>query len=261
MRGLLLHVSLLVTFYVADVRAARLPYVVGGHDVAQAGHWPWQASLQQDGKHMCGAALISDRWLVTAAHCSGAARSKYSVILGAHDIATLKLGNPTRYTLSRILVHPDWSPIPWKGFPNDIALLYLSKSADLSSKFVSTVALPNENQSFLGSNCVITGWGGMKGQAKPNILQEAPVDVLSKEECQKKWRKVTIGDYQICVGIEGKTGGCGGDSGGPLVCESGSSWTLAGVTSFGRSDCNPKDPTIYTRLTYFRSWIKRFARL
>merc|ERR1719328_217530 len=188
-------VGLLVcaTLYVADVRSARLPYVVGGHDVAEAGSWPWQASLQQDGKHMCGAALISDRWLVTTAHWSRVARSKYSVILGAHDIATLEQGQPTRYTLSRILVHPDWSPIPWKGFPNDIAMLYLSKPADMTSQYIQKVSLPEENQDFLSSRCLITGWGGTKGQSKPNILQEAEVDVLTNQECQKVWKKVKIG--------------------------------------------------------------------
>lgn len=42
--------------------------IVGGaHSVE--GEWPWQASLQVRGHHLCGGTLIADRWVITAAHC------------------------------------------------------------------------------------------------------------------------------------------------------------------------------------------------
>ena len=42
--------------------------VAGGVN-AKEGEWPWQASLQENNVHRCGATLISNSWLVTAAHC------------------------------------------------------------------------------------------------------------------------------------------------------------------------------------------------
>jgi len=55
-------------------------------------------------------------------------------------------------------------------------------------------------------------------------------------------------------------GACNGDSGGPLVCRTGSGntpqdFTLAGITSWGRSGCATTSPSVYVRVSTFRSWI------
>ncbi|XP_078476034.1 uncharacterized protein LOC144737187 [Lampetra planeri] len=42
--------------------------IVNG-EPAKAGSWPWMASLSVARRHRCGASLINNEWLVTAAHC------------------------------------------------------------------------------------------------------------------------------------------------------------------------------------------------
>jgi len=47
----------------------RSKRIIGG-TYAPRGAWPWQVALRfMTGIYMCGGALISDRWVVTAAHC------------------------------------------------------------------------------------------------------------------------------------------------------------------------------------------------
>ena len=90
----------------------------------------------------------------------------------------------------------------------------------------------------------------------PNILQEANVDVYSQRTCQASHGAVIKG-YHICVGKKDQSGACSGDSGGPLVCNVGGSYKLAGVTSFGLITCSTSYPSVYSRISYFRSWINQ----
>ena len=253
-----LNMKLLVVLSVVigSTVASRLPYIVGGKDVSYPGKYPWQASLQLYNGHFCGASILSSRWLVSAAHCIIASISDYSVVLGMHD-TSMTQGEPSRYLLSRIYVHPYYQT--QNGYPNDISLIQLSSDAYLSS-YASPIALPYNGENFAGNpSCVITGWGALYGGGpSPYILQEASVDVLTESACQHYWGGL-IGPYHICQHKRGKSVSCQGDSGGPLACNVSGYWKLAGVTSWGIQGCNPDFPAVYTRVSYFRGWITQTA--
>lgn len=99
-------------------------------------------------------------------------------------------------------------------------------------------------------HCFI-GWGHVTGQPKlsPMVLQEVELPIQEPFKCPGIDPLL-----QMCAGGEGASG-CTGDSGGPLSCFDNGVWVLDGITSFGRRDCFPLQPSVYTRVSSFVDWI------
>ena len=57
--------------------------IVGGEE-APPNSWPWQVSLRYNGRHICGASLVNQDWVVSAAHCvyQSSDPGRYSLVLG-----------------------------------------------------------------------------------------------------------------------------------------------------------------------------------
>ncbi|XP_077198300.1 suppressor of tumorigenicity 14 protein-like [Paroedura picta] len=87
--------------------------IVGGED-ARSGKWPWQVSLQFGTYgHICGASVISNKWLVSAAHCFLDADSiRYSIASGWTAYMGVRIINKNNHnhiamrSIKRIIIHP-----------------------------------------------------------------------------------------------------------------------------------------------------------
>ena len=224
-------------------------FVVGGSNSNIAYH-PHQMSLRVSGSHSCGASLISATRAVCAAHCGGGSLSSYSLLAGSTDrtvtsCSTCLLGSPTSFVL-----HPNYVEDGNYGYPNDVSVLTFGSIPFNSNVQTIPMATPSDG-SYAGVNCVISGWGKTSASSGlPLILQEGAMTVMTNAACEQEWSAQQINDGHICLTAP-TVSACNGDSGGPLVCGG----KLAGATSWGISSCSPLYPSIYTRISYFYSWI------
>ncbi|KAL1274951.1 hypothetical protein QQF64_027765 [Cirrhinus molitorella] len=223
--------------------------IVGGVDTAIE-HWPWQVSLQWNHQHICGGALLSTHWIISAAHCfTGRTRelSRWTVVLGQTQVAASR-----GVSVEMIIVHKDYSRL---SNDYDIAMLKLTWPVTVGESILP-VCLP-PHQLSVKEMLVVTGWGLLKEKGElPSVLQKATVPLIDRSECSKpSVYGSVITPRMLCAGfLEGNMDACQGDSGGPLVYLS-SRWQLMGVVSWGVGCAREGKPGVYTDVSQLLDWI------
>ncbi|XP_072804138.1 transmembrane protease serine 9 [Vicugna pacos] len=228
--------------------------IVGGFGAA-SGEVPWQVSLKEGSQHFCGATVVGDRWLLSAAHCFN--HTKVELVrahLGTTSLSGIG-GSPVKVGLKRAVLHPQYNP---SILDFDVAVLELARPL-VFNKHVQPVCLPLAIQKFpVGRKCIISGWGNtQEGNAtKPDILQWASVGIIDQKACSALYN-FSLTDRMICAGfLEGRVDSCQGDSGGPLACEETPGvFYLAGIVSWGIGCAQARKPGVYTRITRLKGWI------
>lgn len=243
-----------------------VPLVLGGSP-AGPGEFPFMAALgyEVEGaiRYSCGGTLVSDRFVLTAAHCI---RSQIGLpILVRLGDLNLKRDDdgakPVDYNIESIKIHPNY-----KGSKkyNDIALLKLKKQV-IFNKFIRPTCLGFSSE-FGPEKPIALGWGqtSFQGESSDNLLK-VELQLFDNQKCIESYPKELrlpngIVDTQVCAGdLSGKNDTCYGDSGGPLLVTDRSNncfFHIIGITSFGRA-CGLKDtPAIYTRVSKYIDWIE-----
>lgn len=218
----------------------RQARIVNG-DHSYRGQWPWMAVVgvyfRDDTDHWinitqkCAATLISNRYLLTAAHClsnqlptfdtmrlpnryqsslKDTYRVSFDVLNIEHDIDFFSNSNqnhstkqPRTFTLEHACIHPNFNP---NTLLHDIAILKL-KQPIVRSSVVDTICLPRDKSSFdNGTKVWVAGWGS-NGEytSSLNVLMHADLQILPQKLCPS----IESSDYQICAGwADGRKDAC-----------------------------------------------------
>ncbi|CAL8262440.1 unnamed protein product [Merluccius merluccius] len=245
--------------------------VVGGTEAHYGSH-PWLVSLKNRGSHFCGAAVLTDHWVLTAAHCftstSRNALASITAVVGEFDQQS-RDEEEQAFLIKSVSVHEEFRPASPMCY--DIALVELEGHMQMGT-LLSSVSY----------RTIVTFWGGL-----PAVLREVRLDLVDQARCKHVLETVrTSMQYQavgqprpaftaLCAGPErGGKDACQGDSGGPLVCRTPGSgrWAAAGVTSWGkgcgrswesnrsRPPSRRGSPGVFTDVRLLLPWIRHMLR-
>jgi secreted trypsin-like serine protease len=237
--------------------------IVNGHE-ATPNQFPYQVALFMwigQGTGLCGGSIVSQHFVLTAAHCLDIDGIDLVVVSkGAHELTNAnEVGRiDTTVFPHDFIIHEAWDA---SVLQNDIALLRIVSGISFSAS-IQPVRLPHgplQNQNFAGDQGQISGWGRFSDVSEDvaSHLRWGTSNIMANTLCNVMVLGI-LHNSHIC--IDGRVGSatCQGDSGGPLTVVQGDGSSLqVGVVSFGVAlGCELRFPSVFSRITSFISWLE-----
>ncbi|KAK0417588.1 hypothetical protein QR680_013100 [Steinernema hermaphroditum] len=242
---------------------AKCSEVVIGGSPAALGQFPFYARLRISRKFyvgVCGAALLSEHFLLTAAHCvSGGAlfTEDFEAFLGLVDLNARFRKSAQRSRVVEVIFPP--------GNPSgniaigDIAVLRLETPLNFT-KTVQPTKIVREDEELLNApEGVLVGFGRTTwkddASSATDDLLFAEVPLVDQKFCRSVHGK-RITEKDFCAGGDGK-GQALGDSGGPFGVYRNGEWIQLGLPSQGfATDKKKMKPSILTRVSAYCDFIE-----
>lgn len=205
--------------------------IIGG-ERAQSGRFQYSVSLQDNGGHFCGGAMIARDVVLTAAHCLNDGKN-IEVVIGSDNVNQGQL-----LKVKEQIEHPNYLDVTDQY---DMALLILEEPTTLDIDLVKV----NSDNLYppVGTTTHVMGWGDTdpgSGQSLSEELLVVDLQVISNNQCEAAeqggdkyagW----IYPSMLCTYTKGQDA-CQGDSGGPLIVRDDNNPeedVIVGVVSWG----------------------------
>ncbi|XP_053550144.1 serine protease 53-like [Bombina bombina] len=241
-----------------------------GGSRAVPGEWPWHVALNFLGTPNCGGSLISDRWILTAAHCfegnlTISDPKSWTAHLGFTRLGGAQESSAVSMVLSKIVIHDSYTDAI-SG--HDLALVELASPVTFTN-FISPICLPEDTHRFqLRKTCWTTGLedvpDGVPLDSKRS-LEKVSQTLIGWRTCNCVYNSHNRPELEnptkpgmLCIAAnDGDKGPCLGDSGGPVVCNEEGVWFIAGVISFSQGCHLRNSPTVITAVSFYEEWIRK----
>ncbi|XP_043256082.1 trypsin-1-like isoform X3 [Colletes gigas] len=230
------------------------PRIIGGSETTIE-KYPYQVSIHYNGVLKCGGSVISQNWVLTAAHC---VYGENPTLFQIRIQSTYSNKGGTLITgIKNTIYHELYDN---ESLEYDVALIQLP-SPIKESATAKSIALPPPGATVMtGSKALVTGWGLTKaGGSMSNTLKVLTAPVVDQDTCKKIYAvQHYLTKEMLCAGtMIGGQDTCLGDSGGPLVYNG----VQIGIVSWGFECARPGYPGVYTRVSAVRSWITKHANV
>ncbi|XP_055308885.1 ankyrin-1-like [Sitodiplosis mosellana] len=247
--------------------------VLGG-EAAGPAEFPWMAALGYRSANEkvtfdCGGTVISEFFIMTAAHCARQSRPPIVVRLGKLTLTDDDDPKLANFQVQEIIRHSNYSFLTKR---NDIALIRVGKRINFTTEIVPACLQTDLRDEGVDVELLATGWGTTDSDriVLSNSLQKTQLTSMPLTECNRTLFELNrdanqaalrngIGGGQYCAyDPQARNDSCQGDSGGPLQYfdenDSGIA-TVLGIVSVGFG-CGTALPSLYTRVAFYMDWIE-----
>ncbi|SDB84995.1 urokinase plasminogen activator [Acinetobacter marinus] len=266
------------------------PRIINGNTASEA-QFPWQVAITIHPDYpypayVCSGSMISDRWILTAAHCVeeqelDGQKIDYYIVAGTNALDSTQ-GQTIK--VKRSFMHEQYNST---AFFNDIAVLELEQPIDMQKcgancQIIEPISPSIETQNLRAStNLLAAGWGVIEdcetsGSAyctssedeitpeefyatHPYTLQYTTLNLVECISSTSNYHPAQIGQNMFCAESNAtpKSDTCFGDSGSSLTLKNraGKSYAV-GITSAGEGCAQEGYPGVYTKISSYQKWIQ-----